>query len=265
LSVLVDAHVHLRACFDPQVFLHCAAANVLKFSELLGLREALGALLLAEAEDERGFDKLLRRTSELGQWSLERTEEISLVATAQGRPTLVIVSGCQIATAEGLEVLALGTRNRFSDGRGLSTTLREVLHSGAITVLPYGVGKWLVGRGDTVVSVLRAEAFTEIFLGDNGGRLSWGPESRVFSEARTAGVLVLPGSDPLPWESQVERVGGYGFVLENGLDGRAPAAGLLEEIRGMTDQPQTYGRRAGAWSFLAAQLRTRLPRTGGRS
>lgn len=261
MTVLVDAHVHLRTCFDPRAFLDCAAANVHKYAELLGLRDVHGALLLAEAEDEQSFDALTCHASELRPWMLERTEETSLLAMAQGRPTLVIVSGCQIGTAEGLEVLALGTPHRFADGRKLDTTLRGVVQSGAIAVLPYGVGKWLFGRGDTVVSALRAEAFTGVFLGDNGGRLSWGPESRVFAEARTAGALVLPGSDPLPWRSQVYRVGEYGFVLESSLDRRAPAAGLLDDIRRLKDQPRTYGDRVGAWSFLVAQLRVRLRRT----
>jgi hypothetical protein len=257
--ILVDAHVHLHPCFDGTLFLNAAAANFRRGAAQVGIPGPYaGCLLLTEMGEERRFQSL--RSGERGgvSWEIQPTEEdCSLVAQRITGERLFLIAGRQIATADGIEVLALGRDAEIPDGLELGETLDRVRDGGALPVLPWGFGKWWLHRGSLVEEMFRRRGGAEVFLGDNGGRLAMSGPPRLFRESRAQGVPVLPGSDPLPLPEHCIRAGSYGFVLSGPLDEAHPAACILRAIRRLKGQPRVFGRRAGLPSFLHDQAALR--------
>jgi hypothetical protein len=201
-----------------------------------------------------------------GDWTFERTEEdSSLLARHRSELRLVLISGRQVVTRERLEVLALGTDHEFADGLGLEEAVQSVRHSGAIVVLPWGFGKWWSARGQRVRDFLSSMCSSELFLGDNGGRLALAPEPSMFAAARARGIRTLPGSDPLPFASQNATAGSYGFSTEEvTLEGR-PAEALKAAIRAVKEPTRTFGRRESLLAFCRNQLAMQLRNRSGRA
>jgi hypothetical protein len=268
MGVLVDAHVHFYPCYDRDLFLDAALANFRRGAGELGLPESTpGCLLLSEARGERWFERLAAEAEGFprGAWAFERGPEPEvLVARRRAEPLsrLFLFAGRQIAAREGIEVLALATGDLLSDGLPLFDTLGWADERGAITVLPWGFGKWSLGRGKLVRQALSQLGRDHLFLGDSAARPELGFRPRLFSEAEEKRVHILPGTDPLPFPSHATRAGSYGFALAGALDEGAPARSLRQLVRQQLRQPPAYGRREGLLGFLYTQARMQA-RKGG--
>jgi hypothetical protein len=211
----------------------------------------------------------LEHLGPIGDWRLEpaRDERESLIAR-RGEQALALVCGRQVRAAGGLEVLALGTRREFSDGRAFADTLAEVRASDALAVLPWGFGKWLGPRRRVIEAALGASAPADLFMGDNGSRLDGVPPALV-GDAERRGFRVLPGTDPFPFGSDFRRVGGFGFLAAAAPDERAPWRGLREWLLARPVSPAAFGRASSPLRFtlnqvgiqLYNQLRKRMPRS----
>ncbi len=178
---------------------------------------------------------------QLKAWSAAPTAEESSVVVTKGGQQLFIVAGRQVACREGLEVLILGTTQRFEDGRPIRELLSETDPLGVPRVIPWGPGKWLFSRGRLLNRLLEEFRKPTLFLGDEGGRPGfWGYPSH-FAIAARMGVRDLPGTDPLPFSHDVTKVGRMGFTIPVDLDPARPAASL---IRSLTDPASTFERFA---------------------
>jgi hypothetical protein len=259
-TIAIDAHAHLRRCFELSAALDHAAANLGRGLAAPGSPEGmpfLGVLLLAEARDCHPFEELAERDS--GPWSFAGTgEEISLYARNLTGATLLLVAGRQVTTRERLEVLSLGSTARLEDGASLETTLKMTSEGGGLGVLPWGFGKWWGRRGEIVRRIVAAVQPGELFLGDNGNRPRFAPRPALFREAEARGLWVLPGSDPLPVPSHLRNLGRYGFVLRANLDPEGPAEELKRILRRSSVMPSSIGGREGPVRFLSDQIRLRL-------
>lgn len=264
-SVLVDTHVHLYDCFDRVAFFDGAIQNFQHAAQTLGLpTDTPGCLMLTETSKDHAFESLLEQHElDGGRWRFHPAGEgRSLIAALDGKDVLTVIAGRQIVTREGLEVLALGCNEQFTDGRAIEHTIEKVIEADGLAVLPYGVGKWSGARGVLVNKLLNGPLGSRLVLGDNAGRLAMGGEPKQFAEARERGVWILPGTDPLPFADQAVRAGRYGMVLEGKIDRDKPAASILAHIGARDTQPSTYGKTDGLLTFLrlqiAMQLRKRL-------
>ncbi len=261
-ALLVDGHVHYHPCFGVEPFLEAARANFEAARGRLGLTEpALGCLLFSESAWHCYFrefaEGLVRRSTR--DWTVETTEEdCSIIAYCERRPIMILVAGRQIVTAERLEVLALASSRTFSDGEPIDEVVEKAVLSGAVTVLPWGFGKWFGKRGRTIARILESTRAGQIYLGDNSGRPALAPEPHLFAVARAKGVPVLPGSDPLPFKSQARNAGRYGFVLEGSVDMRTPAATIRQKLLEQRLQPRRYGRLESLPNFVRSQVRMQL-------
>jgi hypothetical protein len=263
--ILVDAHVHIHSCFDSDAFLSAAAENFRRGATQVGVPGPYtGCLLLTETGQIHRFRHLREGQGRSGTWDFEITEEdCSLVAHRVSGERLFLIAGRQIATREGVEVLALGRDAEIPDGLQLAETLDRVRATGALPVLAWGFGKWWLRRGSLVEAAFRHRGGAELFLGDNAGRLGMSGPPQLFRESRAQGVPVLPGSDPLPFSDHCTRAGSYGFVLSGPLDEARPAACVLRAVRRLKGQPRVFGRRAGLSSFLHDQAAIQWRRRGG--
>jgi hypothetical protein len=240
-TAVVDAHVHIHACYELEELLDNAHRNLSRAPQSGAVRNAPGGqalfLLMTECAPDDYFGALYEasRTAPsagpgLRRWSMLPTgEEVSLRA-ASGARHLFIVAGRQVACREGLEVLVLGTRRRFRDGLPIREVLAETGALGVPRVIPWGAGKWLFRRGRLLNELVREFRSPTLFLGDEGGRpVFWGYPAH-FGEAARLGVRDLPGTDPLPFPHDVNKVGRMGFRLELDFDPVRPAASLMSAL-----------------------------------
>jgi hypothetical protein len=224
MSVLVDAHVHVHDCFDLDEFLTAAAGNFHSQSQSMGLAECRYVLCLTETFESDKYRALLGLASgdsvDAGAtgsgWRFSAgADGRSVVAAHPQYAELEIVTGRQIVTAERLEVLALGALAEWEDGMPARAVIESVLEAGAIAVLPWGFGKWLGRRRRVIESLIDEFAASNVYLGDNGGRSAILPTPPEFARAEALGMRILPGSDPLPFESEYDQAGSYGFRVDN--------------------------------------------------
>lgn len=265
--MLVDGHVHVHPQFDSARFLDAAAGNLRAMASQLGAGKVWsGFLLLAEMCGVDWFGSTCNRLSggdtAIGNWQFSFSHEPeTLMAKDRHRSdTLFIVAGRQVVTSEKIEVLALMTRQMVADGMSLDLTVGACHAAGALVVLPWGVGKWLGSRGRLIERTLTIHAGDgPVLAGDNGGRPWFWPRPRIFTRLESAGLPVLPGTDPLPLSDQVSRVGSYGMALVGAISGDAPTANLKARLLAGWDEARMrpFGRLESALGFVRNQVRLR--------
>lgn len=265
-TLLVDGHVHMRRCFGAADFLNRARANLVDAARTVAENGWWrGVLLFTEDAGADRFAELfrmaLREDHPAPRWWLELTgEDESLVARSNGGGELILAAGRQIVTRERLEVLAPCTRERFPDGEGLRETLSRVRSAGTVPVLPWGLGKWWRTRGERVRQAVEEAAPGELLLGDNAGRPRGAGDPPLFRRARERGLAVLGGSDPLPFPSEVRRVGGYGSLLPvPSFDPERPAEEVRARLLRPRPETEAFGARVAPLRFLWCQARIRAP------
>jgi hypothetical protein len=261
--LLIDAHVHFYSCFNRGAFLDAAARNFARGAAELGIAgPVIGCLMLAETAEARWFLRWQRREDGVkrGAWDFEPTPEpAALIARRRSDgERLLVIAGRQVRSREGLEVLGLATVEEFPDGLPFNDALARVRWSSALTVIPWGFGKWWFYRGALVERVVGRKERPGLCLGDNAGRLELAGRPRLFHAAESRGIPVLPGSDPLPLAAQADRAGSYGFLLEEGFDERRPAESLRQALRALDRPPRIYGRCRDLAAFCGEQLALRL-------
>ncbi len=271
-AILVDAHVHLHDCYVPSRFLDHAAANFERAATDRNWEPSPGALLFSESAGTDWFGRLAqvaagRTELPLGSWRLEETgDQAAIRARSQGRE-LLLIAGRQVVAREGLEVLLLGTRAFVADQLPIEEVLGQGEHAGALRVIPWGVGKWLFGRGRLLDAVLQsAPKDGGFFLGDSSGRPFFWRAPRHFAAAARRGIRVLPGTDPLPFPAEVRRPGSYGFRLEVPDDLARPTEAILAALRRPDARLAPYGRleRLGAFFNNQIAMQRRRGRRGSR-
>ena len=133
---------------DTKRFLDCAARNFELAASGLGASGCTGALFFVDGGEGDALARLARDIDASDPWTLSSTdEECSALLTMPDGSALLAIAGRQVATRERLEVLALGTTRAFEAGRTFPDTLRSVLESDALAVVPWGFGKWWGRRG----------------------------------------------------------------------------------------------------------------------
>ena len=260
---LVDAHVHICECFDIANFFTSANQNFKKIT--LGPEKNISTvILLAETSNSYYFKSLQEANetnacfkNEFDNWRILRTEENnSLVAKNDKGHSIYVISGRQVVTKEKLEVLALITDKEINDGLAFSDTIDKIKAENALAVIPWGVGKWLGGRGRLLAEYIE-KAGNGIFLGDNGGRPIFWRNPWHFIQAKKKGITILPGSDPLPLPNQEERVGSFGFYLSHNLSCDRPAEDLKKKLTSVASV-EAYGNLQSLTKFLKDQISIRL-------
>ena len=252
LQIIVDAHVHIHDRYKPDEFFDCAFSNITSAAKSLDSASAFaGVLMLTESEKENyfaGFARALGSSptsspmGELETWSLVTTNEPCSLLAKNGDKKLALIAGHQVAPAEDLEVLMLGTTEKVEDGLPICDLLDEAERVGAVRVVPWGPGKWFFSRGKLVGDIIRRMEGREFFLGDEGGRPVFWPTPTLFGEAARRGVRVLRGTDPLPFPWEVHRVATFGFWMKATFDWTRPWASIRPLLSDPDVTLQPYGR-----------------------
>ena len=262
--MFVDAHVHIHDCLNIQKFISAAADNfalqAAKIADGAGSRYVLCLTETCEADKFAELAWLADAGTDNAEtagkaWSFRRTDgDESLVASHPDFAEITIVAGRQIVTAERLEILALGTTRTWEDGQAVSDVVESVLESGALPVLPWGFGKWMGRRQAIVQSVIKQFGHGSFFLGDNSGRSGLMPDPPEFSIARDMGMKILPGTDPLPFRSERNRVGSFGFFVDGMVEKAQIWKFLLDYLTQSGGEIHPFGTLESPLRFVRNQV-----------
>src|SRR5262245_22646818 len=121
-DVAIDAHVHIYDLRNAEELLRAAARN---FARASAVRSNTGVLMLTESAGYDAFAELYRAGS-AGSIRLERALEPELLWASVDGWRLMIVSGRQILSQEGLEVHALGTTEKIADSRPILQLVNDL-------------------------------------------------------------------------------------------------------------------------------------------
>ncbi len=258
--VIADAHVHLYDCFDMEHLFDSAFHNFRKEVDHPLKGDLFSAFLfLAETKNENWFHRFSTQAEEgpaqegkMGEWALQPTqEECSLCAHPNGnkKDGLYIIAGRQIRTRENLEVLALGTIQDFEERAPLEELIGQIGQLGAIPVIPWGVGKW-IGRRGRIVKDLLNKTLPPFFLGDNRNRPLFWARPDLFKLAEQKGVSLLPGTDPLPFPSEMWQIGSFGFEIHGSVNTEYPFRDIKKLLFDPIARPRAYGSLENPWRFF---------------
>jgi len=266
--IIVDAHVHIHDCFNLEKIFDSAHANFKLAAERLGHgNDFTGILLLTETSEDNWFQRLadyadgknLPNNKKTGTWAFHRTKETcSLCAKYQNAKKFLLIAGRQVVTAEGLEVLALCTIDSFKDGTPMVDLIELIKDVEGIPVIPWGLGKWFGRRGNILSDYLATLKDTKVFLGDNSGRPTLLPLPSHFQLAKEKGIHILPGSDPLPFETEFNYVGSFGFIIPVIISEDYPAKELKQTLMKPTLSIKSYGDLENHFRFFRNQIKMQL-------
>jgi hypothetical protein len=267
-AVLIDTHVHIHDCFPLAGFFDAAHANFERAARAQpgSLKSShdgfIGVLMLTETARADCFRRLSAWAdraadgvdSVLEGWRLRHTEETGSVTAERHGQRLYIIAGRQIVTAERLEVLALGFEGFVPDGEPIRGVIHRVRSAGAVPVIPWGFGKWWGERGKVVSGLLKDHERLGFFLGDNSGRTAFLGRPAHFQDARRDGIAILPGTDPLPFAAEYDRVGSFGLVMHQPIDPARPAAEIKRLLTSTPLGMKPYGRLETPLRFIQNQI-----------
>ena len=270
--VVADAHVHIYDCFNLDQFLDASYQN---FSQIAANQDNqspfIGVLFLTETIRDHYFQHLSKlaageSTAALTQkWAFRATGEAeSLYAYTREGQELCIIAGRQVVTSEDLEVLALGTAALFEDGQPIDQVVNAVHQAGGLPVIPWGFGKWIGRRGAVLAELLNAGQAT-VLLGDNSGRPLFWKRPPYFDAVEKKGLCVLPGTDPLPFTSETDRPGKYGFTMQVVMDPQMPATSLKQAVMNSPNLLKTYGSLESPIRFVRNQIAMQVTKRQRRS
>lgn len=262
--ILVDAHVHVHRADEAGAMFDAAWCNFDSAARSLGIPCWTGVLMLAEMNDAAWFEAMAaQRGALVDGWNvLPDPVDGLLLRACRAHRELLLVAGRQVATREGVEVLALATRSLFRDGDTLEDILQQAAVRRALPVLPWGAGKW-TGRRRRLVRDALARQAPPVWAGDSGGRPAPWSARAEFELARQQGRPLVSGSDPLPLQGEILRVGSFGCWLSAALPPTHPATWLRERLRAATpEELHPYGAAQAIGRFARNQASLRFARCG---
>lgn len=262
--LIADAHVHFHACFRRDPFFDAAWKNITGAAPASG-EAILPYLLLTESPGMNYFQRWRDEAETASErWRVERTgEECSLRVVREDGVRMIVVAGRQIPTLERLEVLALGAAHEIPPGLPLQECLRRAKEYAPIVCVPWGFGKWWLGRGRAVREALERADPSTFALGDSVGRPRGRSAPHLFRVAADHGIRVLPGSDPFPVRRHEHRAGSLCFAVPGPVDLNRPMRRLVEAASDGA-AVTVQGEHVGLVTFVRDQVGLRLARAGRR-
>jgi hypothetical protein len=249
--IVADTHVHLYPCHRLEDAFRSAAANLSALAG--GQADAALVLFLAERTGSHFFADLAGGKVALPEgWQARPTGDWNAmtIENAEGGSRFLVINGRQVVTKERLEVLVLAGDPGITDGHEAGRVVEGALSSGAVPVLPWAPGKWLLGRGFAVGGLLRGCRPDQLLIGDTTLRPAELGEPGLLRGARKRGFKIVAGTDPLPFAGEERLIGQYGVTWEGELDEKKPVASLVKMMLDPGCAMQVSGRRNGILDVL---------------
>lgn len=244
MELLVDTHVHIYPSYNLERFFDSAFAN---FSALDTSGKARKLLMLTERWDCAAFDALASGSlAPGGDYSVHKTAESdALIIRGPAERELTLIAGRQLATAERVEVLLIGTRVDLPERLPLRDAIARGQALGAVPVLNWSLGKWWFKRGEVIARAIADLPPHAVLLGDVLARPRGIPEPKQFVSGGGRGFRIVAGSDPLPVAGEERYVARYLTKLSGELDVERPASSLRSLLLRPSVALSIVGARSG--------------------
>lgn len=188
--------------------------------------------------------------SKIGDWRLCLANDGKLIKACKDEKIITLAPARQINSYHRLEFLLLGCDSDIEDGIAEQQII-DAYSDRYLVICPWGFGKWLGKRAQVLQELLSINA-SRLFLGDNGGRPGlW----RHVSHFRQSRLPIINGSDPLPLETDAQRIGSFGINWVS-AESELSLSGILEEIK--TTTLKNYGPQLSLYRFIRNQLALKL-------
>jgi len=265
--IIADGHVHIYDCFDIHKFFDAAWNNFFGQSKRMGFEKSFtGILFLTESLNTNRFSEFLqvahgvgKANSDLKDLKFQETkEDCSLRVLFGDERELTLVAGRQIVSNQNLELLALGITEHFGEGDSMEKIAEEINRRGGIPIIPWGAGKWLGKRGKIVENLIFQNNTSHLFLGDNGNRPYFWLKPLIFNKAKLQGILNIPGSDPLPFDTETDKVGSFGFMVDGPLNSDKPFEDMKRKLLDSSTDIQFFGKLETSIRFFRNQVAMQL-------
>lgn len=266
--LFTDTHVHLYRREDIRPALDAAERN---FRSAGAALDDCGLLMLADPAHVDAFEWIRQDLSpdtevveSASDWTVvEQPDDHTLRLSKSGRMMLVVLSGEQAISSENLEVLVFPPLALKPKSVPAASIVSQSASASGTAILPWGVGKWLGGRGREVAKMIDCGSENPVILADNGGRPSLWPRSGLLNAAKSAGLPVVTGTDPLPLPGESDRIGSFGVISRTESTEGWGHLDFLEHLASSSQSP--YGRPMPMFKALALQtaLRRRGSTLGG--
>ena len=262
--LLIDAHAHLHECFNLEASLQAALTNFRRWvpAQLPGNAAWSGYLMVSQLDARTpasAAEQFRSGVSGFTAHEVSETGSVSLTCNDTG-DRLALIFGNQIVTSEGLEVLVYGHKEVIAAGLTLDETISAAEAQSAMTILPWGFGKWTGNRRQVLQMALSnldgsPSDISQLFVGDSATRPAFSSPSNILISASNRGLRNLPGSDPLPFASEQDRLGSFGFQLTGKIDPMRPLQTLQSLLNETAEQPQLFGNGETLVGFFSKQIR----------
>ncbi len=240
--IFFDAHIHLYPDHNRDRLCDTFATHARRLAPEAG--EWAMAVMLRQGQGR--LAQLLAATDRPGQrWQLVDTPQDGVATLSDGNRAIKLFAARQIATAERIELLGLFCETELPDGLPTAGTLQQLQAAGALPLLAWGLGKWLLGRAAVVDALLTAADPTNFLIGDSALRPTFWGEPRPMRQARSRGIRIVCGSDPLPRRNDETVAGRYATLLDGSIDSATPAASLRRLLLDPAVTLAAAGRRQG--------------------
>ena len=255
--IKLDSHVHFYDCWNISLdqLLDTAYDN-LSSNEKDATQGTYPAICLLDTEKE-SVPLQQKLNDHDGVW---QKEDIALEPSSfrfhNNGKNLLVFTGTQINTAEGLEVLVIGNQENATHGMPIKTLVQQQ-ENGRLNIIPWAAGKWLSQRGELLTELLESRDQYAFVLGDNAGRPWLWKNIKQLQYASSHGIPVLCGSDPLPLHKHYLKSGSYGNLIETSLDLEKPWTSIIQAIQKQT-QADKFGHLSSVSGFVLNQLKLRL-------
>jgi hypothetical protein len=266
--VAADGHMHVYPAYDIKAVFRSLIQNLNRLAGAAGLTKSAaignGIHKLAFLTESHGHD-FFRRLQDHdkaiitdGLETANTPDPVCMTVGIRGMGQVFLAAGRQIITRERLEILGLAMRATIPDGLPAVEVIRRVVEAGGIPVLAWAPGKWLFARGRLARNLIASDQAKVLRVGDTTLRPALWPAPRLMRRARARGMMVIPGSDPLPFAGEERYAGTYGFIYKGGFDVSRPAAAIKRMLAGPASAIMPVGARCGTWTVVRrlCQLQT---------
>ena len=256
MAVIFDAHVHLYEEYDLSLAVRSAQAH---FAAAPVGGEAARALILTERCGQAFFRRLASGRCAISGYKVEYTPEHACLRIDGGLgPLLYVFPGRQIACAERIEVHALLSDIDMADGAPLAQVLDSLRGAGAVTGLPWALGKWFGKRGQVVGEAIEHAGYGNLLISDPALRPQAYPLPRLYERAKKKGIPYVCGTDPLPLAGEEERIGSYATLYRGAIDTAKPGQEMRRILSSaLPSDLEPVGSRLGAAAALLRIVKLR--------
>lgn len=250
--LIADTHVHFYPYYDTGR----AFNNLLNNLNALD-KSAEKAVFLAERSECCFFSDLKegRITVPDGFVMEETGDDCALRIVKDGQLGFYLFGGRQIVTAERLEVLSLVSSQFIGDGSPINDVVKNIEDCGAVPVLTWALGKWLLGRRQTVMKTMDSFGPRRLVIGDSFMRPEVLPDPYPLRYAVKNGFTVIAGSDPLPFQDEEQFMGRYASVISGEINRNVPAESVRRMLRAGAGNVKTAGARSSLLNVLIRQFK----------